>query len=124
MNDYPKTPPATSGVSRRAFLARTAALGSAPLFASCASSSKFPRRDTQTAAPRAPLAEDEPIRIGVIGTGGMGGGHCHAIMGLGKSGAENVQIVAVCDVCDSRLEGAQKACAEKQDIRVDAYRNY
>ena len=124
MNDHPKTPPATSGVSRRAFLARTAALGSAPLFASCASSSKFPRRETQTAAPRAPLAEDEPIRIGVIGTGGMGGGHCRAITGLAKEGQENVQIVAVCDVCDSRLEGARKACADKQNISVDTYRNY
>jgi hypothetical protein len=124
MNDHSKTPPATSGVSRRAFLARTAALGSAPLFASCASSSNFGRREKQAAAPRVPLADDEPIRIGVIGTGGMGGGHCHAIMGLGKAGEENVQIVAVCDVCDSRLEGARKACADKQSIRVDTYRNY
>jgi predicted dehydrogenase len=124
MNDHQAMPPAPSGVSRRAFLARTAALGTAPLFASCASSSKLSRGATRTAAKRAPLADDEPIRIGVIGTGGMGGGHCQALMGLAQDGQENVQIVAVCDVCDARLEEARAPCAEKQQISVDAYRNY
>jgi predicted dehydrogenase len=124
MNDHRVTRPAASGVSRRAFLARTAALGSVPLFASCASSTKFPRREAKAAAPRVPLADDEPIRIGVIGTGGMGGGHCRSLMGLAKDGRENVQVVAVCDVCDSRLEGARKVCADEQQMSVDAYRNY
>jgi predicted dehydrogenase len=124
MNEHPKGHPEKSGVSRRAFLARTAALGSAPLLASCASSTKFTRREMQTSAPPVPLAADEAIRIGVIGTGGMGGGHCRAIMGLAKSGAENVQVVALCDVCDLRLEEARAVCAERQQIHVDTYRNY
>jgi predicted dehydrogenase len=124
MSDYRKSPPATPGVSRRAFLARTAALGSAPLLASCASTTSTTHRETHAAAPRVPVADDEAIRIGVIGTGGMGGGHCRSIMGLAEAGAENVQIVALCDVCDLRLEDARKVCAETQMISVDTYRNY
>jgi predicted dehydrogenase len=124
MNAHPDTPPVTSEESRRAFLARTAALGAATVLGACTSSARFSRRPSVDTAPRVPLAEDETIRMGVIGTGGMGGGHCHAIMGLAEKGDENVQIVAVCDVCDSRLEGARKACAEKQKIAVDTYGDY
>jgi predicted dehydrogenase len=124
MNDHPDTAPATSGESRREFLARTAALGAAATLASYASASRFPRGPSVATAPRVPLEESETIRMAVIGTGGMGTGHCNAIMRLAKAGHENVQIVALCDVCDPRLEQARKACAEKQSISVDTYRDY
>jgi predicted dehydrogenase len=54
----------------------------------------------------------------------MGTGHCHSIIGLAQAGEANVKIVALCDVNDLRLEDARKACAEKQGIEVDTYRDY
>jgi predicted dehydrogenase len=124
MNDQPDTAPTTPGESRRAFLAKTAALGAATLLASCASSSRFGRRRSLAAAPRVPLAQDETIRMGVIGTGGMGTGHCQSIINLAQAGQVNVQIVALCDVCDPRLEKARAICADTQEIAVDTYRDY
>ena len=52
---------------------------------------------------------DEPVRIGVIGTGGMGTEHCRAFMRLLNAGRVNMQIVALADVCQPRLLEAHKA---------------
>ncbi|MEB3323246.1 MAG: Gfo/Idh/MocA family oxidoreductase [Synechococcaceae cyanobacterium] len=124
MKDHTDTTSATPQPSRRAFLAHTAAFGAGTFLASCAAPGRFPRKPSVEKAPRVPLGEGEPIRMGVIGTGGMGGGHCHAIINLNQAGEESVQIVALCDVCDPRLEGARKVCAEKQGINVDTYRDF
>ncbi|MGQ0563005.1 MAG: Gfo/Idh/MocA family protein [Gemmatimonadota bacterium] len=51
----------------------------------------------------------EPVRIGVIGTGGMGTEHCRAYMRLLNAGKTDVQIVAIADVCTPRLLEAHKA---------------
>ncbi|MHC5024723.1 MAG: Gfo/Idh/MocA family protein [Planctomycetota bacterium] len=111
--------------SRRDFLVRTAALGAmATVLTSCASPGRFRRRDDLTAEPRVPLDPDAPIRMAVIGTGGMGTGHCNAIMNLAAQGKENVRIVALCDVNDLRMEKAREACAAKQGIAVDTTRNF
>ncbi|MHC4989370.1 MAG: Gfo/Idh/MocA family protein [Planctomycetota bacterium] len=111
--------------SRRDFLAKTAALGAAALLTGCAASSRRGRWGPEPlASTGAPLGDDDPIRMGVIGTGGMGTAHCQAIISLGEAGKENVQIVALADVCDERLENARKICAERQGIEVDTYRNY
>lgn len=75
--------------------------------------------------PADPPGPDEPIRMGLIGPGGMGTAHCHAIMGLNKNGREKVQIVALADVCKPRLDNAHKACSDGQPgVEVAAYRNY
>ncbi len=63
------------------------------------------------AAPPPPLGVDEPVKIGVIGTGGMGTGHVEALVAIAKSGRANLQLVALSDVCRPRLEEA-KAKAE------------
>ncbi len=115
------------GNSRRDFLVKTAALAGAG--ALLAGAGKKPTgasapSSTIKAAGRIPVPEGQPIRLGVIGTGGMGTGHCDAIMELTKQGRTNVQIVAVCDVCDSHLERAKKKCEEKQGIKVDTYRKH
>ena len=52
-------------------------------------------------------------RIGVIGTGGMGGGHCNSLPQV-----ENCEFVGVADL---RLEAAQ-AIAEQHQIR--AFQDY
>lgn len=50
---------------------------------------------------------DRLVRVGTIGCGGMGNGHLGAMMRLKEAG-EPVEIVAVCDVYDVRLQAAAK----------------
>lgn len=77
------------------------------------------------AAARVALADGAPVRIGVIGTGGMGTGHCESFLTLHKDGKEKVQIVALCDVCQPRLETAlSKTRALQPDVPVETYADY
>ena len=48
------------------------------------------------------------IRIGVIGVGGMGTGHVGSL--VKKSDAEDIQVVAVSDVYERRLNRAKNIC--------------
>jgi predicted dehydrogenase len=113
-----------SGDSRRAFLAKAAAIAGTSIFFGCetysASGEPVPAAGTLT-----PLTKDEPIKMGVIGTGGMGTGHCDSILALVKKGQCNVQILALADVCQPRLEVAHKKCAAAQpNLTVDTYTDY
>lgn len=51
---------------------------------------------------------NERIRVGVIGVGGMGTGHLGSL--IKKSETENLQVVAVSDVYQRRLDRARKMC--------------
>ena len=145
MNDDSRTDATSEGESRRSFLAKTAALGTAAILTSCATGQKEKpaKRVIPPARSRAPLGEGEVIRMAVIGVGGMGSAHCSAIMNLAAGGSENVQIVALCDVNDYKLDQVspttkadhaarelpppksnKEACEEKQGISVDTYHNY
>jgi len=109
------------GTSRRDFITATASLaGAGGLLSSCdllgAASAPIP-----LARHRRRPAPDEPVNIGVIGTGGMGAGHCQAITKLAEKGEENVQITALCDVCEPRLEQAAARVEAAQKIRPDTY---
>jgi predicted dehydrogenase len=108
------------GTSRRDFLAQSAALaGTAVVLGAAASkaeakigmprSAKIPK-----AGKRAPLGPGEPIRLGVIGVGGMGTGHVHKMLGINERNEDKVQVVALCDVCQPRWANALIACNEKQ----------
>ena len=112
--------------SRRGFLGRTVALASASaLLASCRSTSIGARRGViPKGATRVPLREGDPIRMGVIGTGGMGSAHCGSFISLNEAGKAGVQVVALADVNKVRLDATHKTCAEKQNLQVDRYRNY
>ncbi len=116
-------PPTNPGASRRDFLARTAALAGAGalLGAGVAQAAKAP---LPRAKRRAPLAPGAPLRIGVIGVGGMGGAHCDSLVQLAKQGRESFEIVGVADVCDARLEHKRRQLAERQSIEVRGYRDY
>src|SRR5438045_9695679 len=59
---------------------------------------------------------NERIRIGIIGVGGMGSGHVNSL--VKKSEAENIQVVAVSDVYQRRLNRAKDAC------KGDGYADY
>jgi predicted dehydrogenase len=109
--------------SRRAFLTKTAALAGASIF--FGSKTYAARRmPVPLARAGAPLGPNDPIRMAVIGTGGMGTGHCHSILDLVEKKLCNVQIVALADVCQPRLEEARKHCADKQHMTVDTYTDY
>lgn len=60
---------------------------------------------------------DRPLRVAAIGCGGMGNLHLSTLMRLKEAG-EPVEIVAVCDVYDVRLQAAA------QRTGAEPYRNY
>jgi predicted dehydrogenase len=110
--------------SRRAFLARAAAIAGTTVFFG---SEMFSARGqaVPVAGALAKLGKDDPIKMGVIGTGGMGTGHVDSILGLVKKGECNVQILALADVCKSRAEEAKKHCVAAQpSLTVDTYSDY
>lgn len=111
--------------SRRDFLIRSAiAAGTAPVLASCATGrANLP---IPKALPGAEVRQGEPIKIGVIGTGGMGTAHCNAFARLAKTGRFDCKIVALADVCDERLENCRKHLADdwQKGDQVDTYRDY
>jgi predicted dehydrogenase len=71
------------------------------------------------AAPRVIGANDR-INIGIIGVGGMGGGHLGMLKDMQKD--QNIKLVAVCDVWDKRLEGARSALGLPHDWAYKDYR--
>lgn len=114
----------TDPLTRRAFLARTAAaagaLATIHVDPPAAQAAPVPRAITRT-----PIRADEPLRIGVIGTGGMGTEHCRAFLRMANDGRADVRIVALSDVCEPRLGSALKACMENgADYTIHAYRDY
>jgi predicted dehydrogenase len=82
----------TYDISRRAFLAAGAA--------SAVSTSMF---GAASSTPRVIGANDR-LRVGVIGAGGMATAHMKALVGLREK--SNLEIVAVCDLYQKRLDAA------------------
>jgi predicted dehydrogenase len=108
--------------SRRQFLktaAGAAAAASLPLDEVLASTRPIPRP-----ARRAPLGRYEPVRIGVIGTGGMGTEHCRALVRLAANGRTDMRIEALCDICDPRVAAAKTRVDEAQGGDVATCRDY
>jgi predicted dehydrogenase len=126
MHDQQTPRPETS---RRSFLAAAAGAAVSTMLlkgesAQAATIGYGGHQPTSPARPRTPLDDGGTIRMGVIGTGGMGNAHCHAFISLTKQGRENAQVVAVADVCESHLNRAHKHCEEAQGISVGRYRDY
>ncbi|MFN0058737.1 MAG: Gfo/Idh/MocA family protein [Planctomycetota bacterium] len=115
--------------SRREFLLKSALFAaSAGALASC--SGPRPLGAVHGALPKArastrqALAPNETIKIGVIGPGGMGSGHCEAFTTLAKNGKEKVQVVALSDVCKSRMMRARDDIVRVQGGTVDTYSDF
>jgi predicted dehydrogenase len=102
--------------SRRKFLQTSAAgLASAGLAATSVDAATYRRI----------LGANERIRMGVIGTGGMGTGHVDAFCNLKAESKVAYDLVALADVCQPRLDNAHKLAREKQTgVQVDIYRRY
>lgn len=54
---------------------------------------------------------NDRLRIGIIGCGGMAGGHMRALVRMRE--AENIEVAAVCDLWDKRAEEASKITSGK-----------
>ncbi|MDP1662635.1 MAG: Gfo/Idh/MocA family oxidoreductase [Phycisphaerales bacterium] len=120
-----------SEATRRQFLqaaAATAALGA--LAGSAAASSRSIRYENRQPAgkakPRTPLKDGETIRMGVIGVGGMGQGHCAAFPNLSRNRGANVEVIAIADPWPRNLNSAYKNLTEKwqKGVDVQAYADY
>jgi predicted dehydrogenase len=81
-------------LSRRSFVKTSALAGGALAYSAL----------TQARA----VGANDRIRIGVIGVGGMGGGHVGSL--VKKSEVENIQVVAVSDVYRRRVNRAKNNC--------------
>ena len=110
--------------TRRQFLGHGAAAAGIASIAGCSATADDYRIQLSPPRSRTPLQEGQTIKMGVIGVGGMGRGHCGAIMNIAKDGRENVQIVAVCDVAQPSLAKAKKMCEEAQGVEVETYGDY
>ncbi len=109
--------------SRRDFLGKAAAVaGAGALLGACAATGQ--QAPIPKAKKRTPVGDDEPLRIGVVGPGGMGTGHIDRITHLASQGRENVEIVALCDVCSPRFERAQQILTERQGGPADTYERH
>ena len=92
--------------NRREFIRRSAAAAAG---ASLLTSVDFEDADAAPlpeAVERIVPRDNEPVRIGIIGTGGMGTEHCRAFMRLLNAGKTDVQVSAIADVCVPRLQAA------------------
>ena len=106
--------------TRRQFL-----VGSAAAAATTACATGPNAHPIVKAGARAPLGDDEPIRMGIIGTGGMGGGHMGSTINQNKTGQEKVEVVALAEVCKPRLDDRLRQARNDQDgVTVDGYRDY
>jgi predicted dehydrogenase len=108
--------------SRRDFLRKaTAAAALASALPSALGAESEDLEPVPQAAPRAPLAADAVVNIGIIGTGGMGTGHADA---LAKFAAESksIRLTALCDVCDPRVQNAKARVDKAQGGDVPTFR--
>lgn len=109
--------------SRRDFLRTTAAAAVAAGLAGREAEAAEDLEPIPQARPRAPLADDEPVRLAIVGTGGMGTGHAQAFARNARDGRP-VRLEALCDLCEPRLANAKRQVERFQGGEVATYRRY
>jgi predicted dehydrogenase len=116
--------------SRRKLLTSAAAAAGAASLPACnaagARLSVGARGRTVPSAPdKDPIPDSEPIRVGLIGTGGMGGAHLSNMLLQIEEGDENFQVVALADVNSAWLgDKAERMRAGQPGVGVDTYGDY
>lgn len=114
-----------SDQTRRTFLAQAAAAAGIAAMAGSAEASVKPRFKAKRSAVRVkPPAAGETLKVGVIGPGGMGKGHCMSTIDLNKAGREDVQVVAIADVNQVRMGACAEEMNSEQGGSVDQYTDY
>ncbi len=115
----------SSDQTRRTFLAQAAAAAGVAAIAGSASASVKPNfTATRSKVAVKPPKAGETLRIGCIGPGGMGTGHCLNTIGLNKAGKEDVQMVAICDVNQVRMGSTAQRINSEQGGEVAQYTDY
>jgi len=108
----------TTSTDRRSFLRQSAGVAAGLGGLSAGETNRLIDRlaalPTPVAAPRRIPTAQEPARIGVIGTGGMGTGHVEAFARIGTDGRAAVRVAALADVCQARLDNARTKAEEIQ----------
>ena len=95
--------------NRREFIRRSAAAAAGAGLLTTLDFNTADAAPLPEAVERVSPRDDEPVRIGIIGTGGMGTEHCRAFMRLLNAGKTDVQVSAIADVCVPRLQAAYTA---------------
>ena len=118
----------SSGMDRRDFLRRTGQGAALAGLGVMAAESALARKPVAQADPHAPKTgklpgDGEVIGIGMIGVGGMGGGHVGELLEREKQG-EKIQIRAICDTYMRRNKGAQARVKEAVGRDVEYYFDY
>jgi len=111
--------------TRRSFLAQAAVVAGTAAVTGAKEFSVAPRsRAVRSKARPVRLRAGETIRMGVIGPGGMGTGHCYSTCDMVKRGEEDVQIVALADVNQVRMGETAQGIESRQGAKVDQYTDY
>ena len=113
-----------SDQTRRRFLAQAATLAGTAALASGTEFSVRPPPGVRSRMRPTRLRTGETIRMGVIGPGGMGTGHCMSTCAMVKRGEEDVQLVALADVNQVRMGDTAKQVNEQQGGEIDQYTDY
>ncbi len=85
-------------ITRRSFLQKSSLATSSILLGTVSAKKTWARN----------MSPNDKLGIGVIGTGGRGGGHLRMLQQLKEEG-ENIEVLAVCDIYRPRLEAAASA---------------
>ncbi|QDU84154.1 putative oxidoreductase YvaA [Planctomycetes bacterium Pla163] len=74
---------------------------------------------------RAPLRPGQPIQVGVVGFGHMGGGHTDGLLRARDAGDAKLDVVAVAEVCEPRREKGLALLRERQPgVEVTGHVDY
>ncbi len=106
-----RSPP--SGASRREFL-----------LASAASAALVTRGVAPASLPRPTKLPADPVRLAVLGVGGMGGGHCEAFLNFQQKKLDHVLLTAVNDVCTSRRNSWAERATKTQGVACTPHADY
>lgn len=90
--------------TRREFIKNTARIAAASALAG-------------VALPHVHAAEDNTLRVALVGCGGRGGGAAADALGTSKQGP--IKLVAMADVFESKLNGAYRGLNEKHSSQMD-----
>ncbi len=117
--------PRFNPTTRRSFLTQSATTAGVFSLGACASTTVPTGQHPIQAPAKAPIPEGTPVRIGLIGTGGMGGGHLGSMMHQIASKQAHFEVVALADVNSVWLEEkAHTARKGQSGVKVDTYSDY
>ena len=110
--------------TRRDFFVQAAGLAGAAALAGGAEYSIRPRAGKRSRFGPTRLRAGETIRMGVIGPGGMGTGHCMSVLRQVARGDEDVRLVALADVNQVRMGATAAQIDAEQEGEIDQYTDY